>query len=266
MLHPVLPESIIIGDRDRIEQRWAKEFPTVLKSALQKVPIYQISAKISLSSQRELKALWIKGWKLGINHGDRELKIVGSKRKARFAWASFGEEDRITNVRAENAIDTRISQLAITLGNTEWVRIQKYLSESIKGDISRANLTQAIAEVLGGDRFKSRAETIARTELATAYNSGRIQTFRDNKIQAVRLYCILDERTCPVCLALNNQTARLDDWIAMQRINAPKHPRCRCTISPVIDDTLVSSIRSLPPIEEDGNIYDRTEILSSVLR
>jgi SPP1 gp7 family putative phage head morphogenesis protein len=154
--------------------------------------------------------------------------------------------------------------LAGNVADTEWVKIQAALEENVKGDSSRAQLQSAIDNVLGSKTFAGRAETIARTELTHAYNTGRIETFSDNGVEAVRRYCIIDERTCPQCAGLNGMVANLNDWGEMARIYAPSHPRCRCTISPLLNiRQLAEANRRPPPLPEKQWMVER--ILKSVI-
>ena len=244
-MKPILPESTIIGDRTKIESRWSRRLQLQIQQAVRWTPAAKVAAKIAVVTRAEIKGLWGQGWRLGMDHGDREFKLISSKsNRAKFAY--FSDEDKITNPRAEIAIDDRISQIATSVGSSEWEQMQEFLTSNVKGDLSRKDLTSAISAVLGGERFQARAETIARTELATAYNMGRLQTYRDSGVPGVIFYAILDERTCPICMSRNGRTARMDDWIGMRMLTAPLHVNCRCVVSPMLDDTLVSSVRGLP--------------------
>jgi SPP1 gp7 family putative phage head morphogenesis protein len=141
---------------------------------------------------------------------------------------------RLENLPARQAIFDRINLLSGNVADTEFDRIRDALGENIQGDISRNELVAAISEVLGGDRFTARSRTIARTELTAAYNTGRVQTYRENSIQAVRRYCLRDERKCEQCADLNGKVARLDSG-DLDRLTPPSHPNCRCVVSPIVD-------------------------------
>lgn len=168
----------------------------------------------------------------GRDHALRELKMVGHE-SAKFSLVNDKPPSRIQNRQAEKAIWTRVNTLAGNVANTEWLRIQASLKESVKGDIDRDELVRSISDTLGGERFKARAETIARTELTFAYNAGRIETYRDNNVQSVRRYCIIDERTCEQCAGLNGMVARLDDMGAVMRLQPPSHVNCLIPSTPV---------------------------------
>ena len=170
-------------------------------------------------------------------------------------FALLDERDppsRMQNKRAQDAIWNRVNTLAGNVADTEWARIQAALVDNVDGDISRSQLQAAITDTLGGERFKGRSELIARTELTFAYNAGRVETYRENNVESVRRYCIQDERTCEQCAGLNGMVARLDDMAAVMRIQAPSHPRCRCTTGIVLDiRQLAEANRQPPPLPKE---------------
>ena len=78
---------------------------------------------------------------------------------------------------------------------------------------------------------KPRADMIARTETMKAVNVGVKDKYRSAGIEVVRwLATIQPGRTCEECKALNGKLFPIDKMPPI-----PKHPRCRCTLSPVPD-------------------------------
>ena len=78
---------------------------------------------------------------------------------------------------------------------------------------------------------KTRADMIARTETMKAVNVGVKDKYRSAGIEVVRwLATIQPGRTCEECKALNGKLFPIDKTPPI-----PKHPRCRCTLSPVPD-------------------------------
>jgi hypothetical protein len=225
---PILSERTMLDLRDRIERRFAVELPALIKRAQSKGAIVKII-------KDNCWGLWLYGFKEGREHAVRELSLLGVKTN-RFSLVKDAPQGAIENRRAEEAISVRTNTLAGNVANSEWEKIQGYLTTNVKGEVGREQLVTAIAEVLGGDRFRARARTIARTELASAYNSGRLR--------------------------LNNAVARLDDWFGMQRINAPSHPNCRCVLSPVIDLEQLAVASQPPPLE--SNTWLANDILKAV--
>lgn len=86
-----------------------------------------------------------------------------------------------------------------------------------------------------------RAKTIARTETLKAANLGRIASFEQaannglyNRDRAqLEWIATLDERTCPLCAALNGERVPVGATFDGQL--PPRHPQCRCTVMLVLD-------------------------------
>jgi SPP1 gp7 family putative phage head morphogenesis protein len=260
---PILAERTLLDRRLAIERKFARRLPIELIDKLKTVDKSAVKRTIAKVVADNCWGLWLVGMKHGRSHAIEELRLIGHK-SAKFALVAENPPSRLRNKQAEKAIWARESKLAGNVAESEWERIQAALVENVQGETSRRDLLTAIDEVLGSKTFASRAETIARTELAHAYNTGRIETFVDNGVEAVRRYCIIDERTCPQCAGLNGMVANLNDWGEMARIYAPSHPRCRCTVSPLLNlRQLAEANRRPPPVQKELWMVER--ILKSVI-
>ena len=149
----------------------------------------------------------------------------------------------IRNIPAEKAIKERANKLASDVNNSEWREIQSALLDAVKPTspttppISRAELLKRINQALGDkkNRFASRAEGIARTELTFAYNVGRLNSYiQSGLVEAVKFISILDGRRCKRCESRHGLIVKLDNARELARIMPPIHPKCRCVISPVL--------------------------------
>lgn len=124
------------------------------------------------------------------------------------------------------------------------LRIKRALIQSqIQGDTIyqaqkrlAAELGIAIARRTKADRAHNRSafartEMIARTELLRASNNGALAVFEanDDVLRGYEIKTALDERTCPTCAALDGK-----QYAFGQGQRPPFHPRCRCTILPVL--------------------------------
>lgn len=73
----------------------------------------------------------------------------------------------------------------------------------------------------------NRAETIARTEINSAYREGNLERYRLSRtVKAWEWSATLDERTCPICIALDGRQFPLETVFAT-------HPNCRCSPIPI---------------------------------
>lgn len=76
----------------------------------------------------------------------------------------------------------------------------------------------------------SRADNIVRTELAHIQTQAARQRYADAGIKEVQVWADKDERQCEVCGKLHKQKFPVGG-----KMPVPAHPRCRCTIIPVVE-------------------------------
>jgi len=247
---PILAERTLLDRRLAIERKFARRLPIELIDKLKTVDKSAVKRAIAKVVADNCWGLWLVAMDLGRNHAIEELRLIGHK-SAKFALVAENPPSRLRNKQAEKAIWARESKLAGNVAESEWERIHAALVENVPGETSRRDLLTAIDEVLGSKTFANRASLIARTELTFAYNAGRLETYKDNNVEAIRRYCIIDERTCEQCGGLNGMVANLSDAAGVLRITPPTHPACRCTISPVVNiRQLYESSRQPPPLSE----------------
>ena len=91
-------------------------------------------------------------------------------------------------------------------------------------------------------RHRERAYSVARTELATAYNSGAHEGTKQAQAAGYLGECVKvwsaadDERMCPYCGSLDGKEVAMDEefqgisssWST--RLHPPAHPGCRCGV------------------------------------
>lgn len=76
----------------------------------------------------------------------------------------------------------------------------------------------------------SRANTLARTELAHVQTAAAQQRYIDYGIKEYEFYADEDERRCEICGKLHQKRFPIGSTPKV-----PQHPNCRCVILPVID-------------------------------
>lgn len=84
------------------------------------------------------------------------------------------------------------------------------------------------------DRFSvsySRADAVVRTEMSHIQNQAAQKRYEDYGIQEFEVWVDEDERTCPICAKHEGEKYFIND-----RMPVPFHPRCRCSVIPVVED------------------------------
>ena len=89
----------------------------------------------------------------------------------------------------------------------------------------------------GSKLRRSRARTIARTEIMRASNQGRLQGMVQaadaglvNPISARKQWVTSRFDVCEICVPLNGRTIKIKESFGAPGLAPPAHPNCRCTI------------------------------------
>ena len=77
----------------------------------------------------------------------------------------------------------------------------------------------------------NRADTIVRTEMSHIQNTAAKQRYRDYGIKEMEVWADKDERLCDECGKLHQKRYSINEPSPV-----PVHPRCRCSIIPVVED------------------------------
>ena len=106
--------------------------------------------------------------------------------------------------------------------------LNEKLIECVVGGKKTSDLKKALM-----DRFSvsfSRADALARTELAHIQTQAARQRYEDTGVEYVEIWADKDERRCDVCGKLHQKRYPVNAQIPI-----PAHPRCRCCIVPVVE-------------------------------
>lgn len=116
------------------------------------------------------------------------------------------------------------------------------LRQRLKDDGVPSDRIEKIVTRTANSAKRSRADTIARTELATAYNSGTQAAIEKGVAEGAFDGPVLkewrtqrDEITCPICAPLNKLQVGLNESFPTGDL-PPAHPRCRCVVLYRTDD------------------------------
>jgi SPP1 gp7 family putative phage head morphogenesis protein len=111
-----------------------------------------------------------------------------------------------------------------------------YIANGVKQS-SAIKKAQEQAAKYAARQHRYRAMSIARTELASAYNNGAYNATRDAQSKGYIGQCYKvwltadDERTCPICQALDGQKTDMDGMYSGGYNLPPAHPSCRCAVA-----------------------------------
>lgn len=110
-------------------------------------------------------------------------------------------------------------------GNAAKTVQDQLISGMAKGQNPRV-IARSISETLGGQY--DRALTIVRTETLRAHRGAQLEVYKKNShlLKGWRWTSAKDQRTCPVCLALDGRVFKLTEPARM-------HVNCRCSVTPV---------------------------------
>lgn len=117
----------------------------------------------------------------------------------------------------------------------------RYYENLIENGVSKKRARE-LSELYAGRQHRHRAYTVARTELATAYNQGAYEGTKQAQAkgyigEVVKVWCTADdERVCSICGGLEGKEVAMDEqfdgasssWST--KLTAPAHPGCRCAI------------------------------------
>lgn len=113
--------------------------------------------------------------------------------------------------------------------NTE--KLQQALNDSLIDCVVTGKKPTQLKNMLQ-DEFKvsySRADSLVRTEMAHIQTQAAQQRYKDAGITEVEVWADKDERRCDVCGKLHETRHNINGVMPV-----PAHPRCRCTIIPVV--------------------------------
>ena len=106
------------------------------------------------------------------------------------------------------------------------------LNEELVACVVTGKKTTQLKNILQ-ERFSvsySRADALARTEIAHIQTQAADQRYKDYGVGEVEIWADKDERRCDVCGKLHKTRYKVGT-----RLPIPAHPNCRCCVIPVVD-------------------------------
>lgn len=157
------------------------------------------------------------------------------------------------NEGGQNAMDRMGIDVSFVLRNdavTQWLSQRENLMINSVDDTTKDKIVrliqQAREEQLTNHQLKeliqskfsemtpARAEAIARTELAEAFNRVEFEAYKRNGVQRIRWVTVQDERVCPICAPLHNTEVPIGQEFPGAGGHPPAHVNCRCFIEEVM--------------------------------
>lgn len=144
-------------------------------------------------------------------------------------------------------------------------KLQQMLNDQLLDCVITGKKTTELKNLLQ-ERFQvsySAADSLVRTEIAHIQTQAARDRYIDAGVAEVEVWADKDERRCDVCGKLHEKRFKVTE-----KIPVPAHPRCRCTIIPVVDKNtqlqkntggLVAEFDKFVPCLEDsktGEIFD----------
>lgn len=173
--------------------------------------------------------------------GEKEISLLNKYLETNFFNIYYS-----INIEGKKAFNTINAEGAKALINSIWVADGKSFSQRVWDDTDKlletlneqllhciitGKKTTQLKQVLQ-ERFGvsyNNADTIARTELAHVQTIAAQERYKSYGISEVQVWADADERRCSECGKLHRKI-----YPAGASVPIPAHPRCRCTILPVI--------------------------------
>jgi SPP1 gp7 family putative phage head morphogenesis protein len=191
------------------------------------------------------------GAQLGVQSGMAQLNAS----KPAGVHFSFGvpHPDAIANIVGATSKGSPLADLFAGFGDEAANKAAKALITGITLGDNPRTIAPLVEDAL--DISRSRALTIARTEMLRAYRQANLETFKANSdvVQQARWTCDLSPRTCAACLAMDGTLHDLDEDIGF-------HPNCRCVLTPITaswDDILGSLGIDTSDLKDSSSLDDR---------
>lgn len=175
----------------------------------------------------------------------RELKSTKKDRDfyqggtTAFAVDSFSDGAEETAIRL---LATRTFEQLNGITKTMSSRMARELADGLAHGHSADRIARDLRKTV--QLSKSRALTLARTELANAYTEGQLDAFEAQGVEEftvdVEWLTAGDDRVCDQCASLEGIVVKIEDARGM----LPRHPNCRCAWVPITPAAVPSTSKT----------------------
>ena len=174
--------------------------------------------------------------------GDKQISAMSKIFELQFfdIYYSFAlETDAAFATLSLDAVRQMVNQIWVADGKSWSQRIWKNtelladtLNEELLHCVATGKKTTELKKILQ-NRFNvsySRADALVRTELSHIQTQAAQKRYEDYGIQEVMVWADEDERRCEVCGELHEKKYPVGAHMPI-----PAHPKCRCSIVPVVE-------------------------------
>lgn len=158
----------------------------------------------------------------------------GAGGKGALRSLGIGAEDMldVVNEHARDYAARHAAELVDGIDKTTREILADLITHAVDDGWSAAELSDAIAS--GGAFSEARADMIARTELATAFTQGNIDSWSESGVVVGKQWVVAPD-ACDECESMEGEVVGLDEDFSAGVSGPPLHPNCRCDISPVLE-------------------------------
>jgi len=174
--------------------------------------------------------------------------LTGSDQTAEsFLQSSFGQPETMSKIRL---LGTRAYQDLRGVTDAMASDMNRILASGLAEGRPPEEIARTMTNIIGS-LARSRASTIARTEIIYAHAEGQLDAFSRLGISRLGIKAEWstagDDRVCPLCLPLEGQTFEIDEARGM----IPLHPNCRCSWIPAEQDLPVPVPEEMRPVSDE---------------
>ena len=199
---------------------------------------------------------------------DLALRLWNARKEYK---TSVGITFDIEDPRAIEELTKQTTRFPAGLVNTTEEEIRAAIAAGTREGETIEQLADRVEARLGPDHIINRAMLIARTETIYAANAGAELGYMQSGVVEGKQWLIAwDERTCDICLDMEGMTAPIGtpvwekeglnigdvqarynltfDYTEGEMPFPPIHPRCRCTIIPILKEISRELLRQIEKI------------------
>lgn len=145
----------------------------------------------------------------------------------RGVFESYGEAITISTPINHRAISGVVRNASTRLSRHADDLVDRMKASVVTGLVRGDSWTELSKQLRADTGYlRTRAETIAITEMHSAQADARQELYGELGVELVQRYVTLDDRTCPYCAPRQGEVSELAKTIEVL------HPRCRCLLAP----------------------------------